>query len=260
MDLSPVSKTSILISICRAIGADNAKYNFTDSQAHDVLSKLYNNASIDDQKWIDRIIKIYKGFQSRDTKMILRRVKAFDNEANIYIQNNPNCTVINLACGIDTRFWRIDNTLCNYIDLDLPEVIELKKSIFSNSLPYRTIGKSILDYSWIDEVTNKGNRNFLLIAEGLLYYLYEKQAVELIKQIGSRFQQSQIIMDVASIKYTKGIWKTIIKIEGHITLGLDLSLNYGVHNINEIEKFSNSYKILRSTKGNIGPVITVSIK
>ncbi len=83
--------------------------------------------------------------------------------------------MINLACGLDTRFWRIENEKCKYIELDLPEMIELKREILKDHLGYELIGCSVLDTSWIDQVTSNGNSNFLLLAEGLFYYLPKQE-------------------------------------------------------------------------------------
>ena len=55
--------------------------------------------------------------------MVQRERRVFDDSANRFIADNPGCTVINLACGFDTRFWRIANQNCTYIELDLPDVV-----------------------------------------------------------------------------------------------------------------------------------------
>ncbi|MGD0753078.1 MAG: class I SAM-dependent methyltransferase [Anaerolineales bacterium] len=114
---------------------------------------------------------MYEGIQARDPKALARRVNAFDNAANRFIADNPNCTVINLACGFDTRFWRIANENCRYVEIDLPEVVVLKREILKDHLGYELIGCSALDTSWIDKVTKNGNAGFLLLAKGLFPWI-----------------------------------------------------------------------------------------
>ena len=87
--------------------------------------------------------------------------------------------MINLACGFDTRFWRIENEKCKYVELDLPGMIELKREILKDHLDYELIGCSVLDTSWIDQVTSNGNSSFLLLAEGLFYYLPKQDVTRL---------------------------------------------------------------------------------
>ncbi|MGE5223088.1 MAG: class I SAM-dependent methyltransferase [Omnitrophica WOR_2 bacterium] len=49
-----------------------------------------------------------------------------------YIAANPHYTVINLACGFDTRFWRIANENCRYIEIDLSKVVALKRKLLKD--------------------------------------------------------------------------------------------------------------------------------
>ena len=166
MDLSQVSRTAILTLIGHAVEAERNKSVFNDPMAVFCLERLISSASEEEKRWIIRHKRLYEGIQARDVKSLTRRAKAFDNAANRFIANNPKCTVINLACGFDTRFWRIENEKCKYIELDLPGVIQMKKEILKDHLGYELIAGSALDTSWIDKVTVNGNTDFLLLAEG----------------------------------------------------------------------------------------------
>jgi len=72
---------------------------------------------------------MFKGALASNRKTSNRRALYFDKLVNDYILKHSSCTVINLACGFDTRFWRIDNKNCKYYELDFPEVIALKKEL-----------------------------------------------------------------------------------------------------------------------------------
>ena len=117
---------------------------------------------------------------------------------------------VNLGCGFDTRYWRIDHAHCKYIELDLPEIIELKRDALQGQLSYELIPCSVLDTAWIDRVTSQGNRNFLLAAEGLLMYLPQAEVAKLFKTFSERFYRSQIVLEVVTEKYTHGTWKKIV--------------------------------------------------
>jgi O-methyltransferase involved in polyketide biosynthesis len=166
--------------------------------------------------------------------------------------------VINLACGFDTRFWRIENEKCKYIELDLPGMIELKREILKDQLGYELIGCSVLDTSWIDQVTLDGNSNFLLLAEGLFYYLPKQDATGLLEVIARRFNRSQLVLDVAPEKYTKGLWKWFIHLHS-IAWGIDVSFIFGINHPRDIESYGNGFKVIGDVKGNVGPIITISI-
>jgi O-methyltransferase involved in polyketide biosynthesis len=259
MDLSQVSRTAILLLICRAVEAEKDKSGFNDPMAVLCLERLISIASEEDKRWILRRKRMYAGIQARDAKAGVRRVMAFDSAANRFIADNPRCTVINLACGFDTRFWRIENEKCRYIELDLPEVIALKSEILKDHLAYELIGSSVLDTSWIDKVTINGNTGFLLIAEGLLMWIPQQDAARLFKEIGERFVRSQLVLDMVPERYTKGIWQKLIRLHSRIDMGLDVFWVFGINHPQDLEAYGKGFKVVGVEKGSAGPIITVSI-
>lgn len=223
------------------------------------LDRLLSVATEDDRRWIISKKRMYEGTHRRDAKAGALRAKAFDNAASRFIEDNPKCTVVNLACGFDTRFWRIENDKCRYIEIDLPGVIKLKKEILKDHLGYEAIGGCVLDTSWIDKVTTNGNTRFLLLAEGLFMWLPQPEATRLLKEIGARFDRSQLVLDMVPEKYTKGIWKSLFRLHSRIEWGLDVSWVFGIRNSHDIEAYGNGLKVIGEEKGSAGPIIAVSI-
>lgn len=179
------------------------------------------------------------------TNHIAIRARKCDSIANDYISKNPSSTVVNLGCGFDTRYWRIDNKKCTYIELDLPEIVQIKKAILKDRLCYEIIGCSVLDTSWIDRVTSKGNRNFLLIAEALFMYLPRADVISLFKTFSERFHHSQIVLEVVAEKYTRSIWKKIVTMKTKRELGFaGSSYQFGIKNARELESFANGIEVI----------------
>ena len=106
---------------------------------------------------------------SRNRKAGIQRVKRLDEIAKDFISENTSCTVFNLGCGLDTGFWQIKSSECRYIELDLPEVIDVKRDLFGDKISYELIGCSVLDTAWIEDTDLAGKKNILFIAEGLLF-------------------------------------------------------------------------------------------
>lgn len=259
MDLSQVSRTAILLLICRTVESETSGSGFNDPMAVLCLEGLMSIASEEDRRWISRRKRLYEGIQSRDARSGVRRLMAFDAAANRFIADTPGCTVINLACGFDTRFWRIENEKCRYIELDFPEVIKLKQEILKDHIGYEVIGSSVLDTSWIDQVTKNGNTGFLLLAEGLFPWIPPQDAVRLFKEIGERFCRSQLVLDVVPERYTRGLWKELVRLHSRIDFGLDVAWVFGIKDPHDIEAYGNGLKVIGVEKGSAGPIITVSI-
>jgi len=258
MDLSDVSQTAILTLVCRVVASEKKNPVFFDPMAVLCLERLISVSSVEEKKLIIKWKKMYEGMQARDARARIRTVMSFDRMTNLFISSHPGCTVINLACGFDTRFWRIENERCKYIELDLPEIIELKREILKDHLSYDLIDSTVLDPAWIDKVTSNGNSNFLLLAEGLFYYLPKQEATRLLQEIARRFNRSQLVLDMAPEKYTKGLWKRLIYLESRVW-GIDVSFVYGINNPRDIESYGNGLKVIGVVKGSVGSIITVAI-
>ena len=258
MNLSEVSLTAILPLLCRAIKTEMNDPAFNDPMSVLCLDRLMSIASEDEKQRILKWRKKYSGINARDLNARINTVMRFDNMTSQIISDNPGCKVINLACGFDTRFWRLGTDKANYIDLDLPEMIALKKEILKDKLTYELIGCSVLDPSWIDKVTANGNSNFLLLAEALFYYLPKDEVVKILGIISQRFSSSRLILEIAPEKYTKGLWKKIIQLESR-AWNIDVSIVSGFNDPHEIEAYGNGLKVIDVVKGNVGPIVTVSI-
>ena len=258
MNLSEVSQTAILVLTCRAVESEKNNSVFNDPMAGLCLERLLSISSEEEKKRILRWKSMYAGIQARDRKARAMTTRSFDNIADLFISTHPGCTVINLACGLDTRFWRIENKTCKYIELDLPGMIELKREALRDHLSYELISCSVLNTSWIDQVTSNGNSNFLLLAEGLFYYLPKQEATRLLQEIARRFNRSQLVLDMAPEKYTKGLWKRLIYLESRVW-GIDVSFVFGINNPRDIESYGNGFKVIGDVKGSVGSIITMSI-
>lgn len=259
MNLSEVSQTAILTLICRVVASEKENAVFNDPMAVLCLERLISIASAEDKNWIISRKRFYGGISAHDAKAGARRAKVFDETANRFIAANPQCTVINLACGFDTRFWRIANENCRYIEIDLPEVVTLKREILKDQLGYELMGCSVLDASWIDQVTANGNSRFLLLAEGLLMFLPKSDVTQLFQRLAQRFARSQFVFDMVLEKYLKGLWKMLLRLETKINWGLDASWVFGIKYPRDIESYAPGLRVLGYVKGSAGSIITVSI-
>jgi O-methyltransferase involved in polyketide biosynthesis len=66
--------------------------------------------------------------QRHDEIAVIMRMRKFDNHARSFLTRNPNSIVVHIGCGLDTRFERVDNGQVEWFDLDMPDVIKLRKT------------------------------------------------------------------------------------------------------------------------------------
>ncbi|MDY0095486.1 MAG: class I SAM-dependent methyltransferase [Candidatus Vecturithrix sp.] len=152
MKLTDVSKSAIMTLRSHVIESQKKNPIITDPMAESCLNKFASCVSDEDITGI-----LQRTLSSALTSHIAIRARKYDAMINEYISYHPNCVVINLGCGFDTRYWRIDHTKCTYYELDLPEIIDMKRKMLSDHLEYELLGCSILDTSWIDRITFRRN-------------------------------------------------------------------------------------------------------
>ena len=124
------------------------------------------------------------------------RTEIIDEQTIIFLSQNPDAVVVNLGCGLDTRFHRLDNSAVVWFDLDVPEAIELRKNFFKETDRYKFIATSVLDFSWTEQVPE--GKPTLFIAEGLLIYFTKDEVMAILKTISDKFPQAEMLLEAMS--------------------------------------------------------------
>ncbi len=130
------------------------------------------------------------------------RTYLLDQAVTEFIKKHPQALVINLGAGLDTRFFRVDNMQINWVDIDLPEVISLKRQLISENERYQFIAQSIFDRSWFNTISET-RRPTLFIAEGLLMYFNPTEVKLFLNDISSWFSGSEMLLEIISPTVSK---------------------------------------------------------
>ncbi|OIW25598.1 S-adenosyl-L-methionine-dependent methyltransferase [Coniochaeta ligniaria NRRL 30616] len=114
------------------------------------------------------------------------------------LHKNEDVTILYIACGLDARTHRVQwGSNVRWIDLDLPDVVELRRKLLPEpSGDYTLLAGSALDDSVLSSIPN--DRPTAIIIEGLLFYLEEAQALELIRRLCSHFPSGELMFDTMS--------------------------------------------------------------
>ena len=129
--------------------------------------------------------------------LVCQRAKKLDAVARDFMGAHPDGVVVHLGCGLDSRFWRVDNGLVHWYDLDMAPVVELRRQFYAESDRYQMIASSVTDLTWVDGVDAAG-RSVLVVAEGLLMYLDEADVRRLVLRLHEALPGCQLIADVFS--------------------------------------------------------------
>jgi len=125
------------------------------------------------------------------------RAKQFDEKAKAYIAEHPRASVINIAAGLDTTFYRVDNGLIHWYDLDLPAVIDIRRQLLPEPDRVTYIAKSLLDPSWCKDITHTEDGVFM-IAGGVLGWFDKSEVEQFFSMLADNFPDGEIVFDAMS--------------------------------------------------------------
>ena len=120
------------------------------------------------------------------------RTSILDGWVKAFLAEHPAGTVVELGTGLNTRFERVDNGRVHWIDLDLPDTIELRRKFFADTDRRRMVAASVREEDWMP-IVEESPGPYFLVAEGVLPYLAD--APEIIARIAARFPGALIAFD-----------------------------------------------------------------
>ena len=244
ISLPDVAETGMLTFYCHVIESQSANPILRDEKAVAIsrqLNPVLANSS-------SRLLRnLAEGKVKKELVVHINlRAKKYDEYAQAFLAENPNGIIVNIGCGMDGRFHRIDNEKMTFFDLDLPEMIEYKKQFYKETDRYHFIAASVFDYSWMDQVEKIGKRPVLFMAEGVFMYLDGNKVKELILKLQSRFPGSELVCEVVTEFFTRKPWNRMValKLNQQLGAGKGAGFTFGIRNSRELETWHPGIKFL----------------
>jgi O-methyltransferase involved in polyketide biosynthesis len=199
---------------------DPSAVRITDRLDYDFSTIAANISFVSQLAWIARSLHI-------------------DQTIRTFLEQHPKTTIVNLGCGLDTTFERVDNGTLYWYDLDLPDVIELRTRYIQPTSRRQFIARSILDDSWMD-VLEPAN-SVLFVAAGVLYYFEESQVRTVLSKLADRFPGSELIFDACSPRGLRIANKRVIEGGG---MDATAQLKWGIRRASEILEWDRHFTIV----------------
>jgi len=169
---------------------------------------------------------------------VLRTI-SYDTLLLDILKDYPDATIVEIGCGLNTRFDRVDNGLLSWYDLDLPDVHELWKCFFQENDRRKFLPFSAFDESWLSHVQRKENTPVIFIAEASTIYFDENQNKKLFDQLLTYFPNSYFIVDTATEYFVN-------RQDKHDILKMySARVKWTVPNPTEIEKWNPRIELIR---------------
>jgi methyltransferase (TIGR00027 family) len=243
IDLGDVAATSLLTIYCHALETMSKEPILDDQKSVEIVEKLDRPLSTSENR-------LHQALAGRKIKRALvthiaLRAKRYDEYAADFLRRNPEGVVVNIGCGLDYRFPRVDNGSVRFYDLDLPEVIALKKRFVEEGGRYHMLASSVLDHGWFREVSAQSGP-FLFMAEGVFMYLPPEGVKALVLAIQRRFPGSELVCEVFNSFWLRNPWRRLLelKLQKEVGMGGDAMFKSGVRDGREIAGWGEGIEYL----------------
>ncbi len=171
----------------------------------------------------------------------IARAIHIDRTVATFLVRRPRATIVNLGCGLDTTFERVDNGQLTWVDLDLPDVIELRESLIPAGPRRRSLACSLLAPGWLEGLT--ADEGLILLAAGVLYYLDEKDVRVLLSRLATRLPGAELVFDVCSERGARIANKRVIEDGG---MDASATLRWGVDRPWDLASWDSRIELLEA--------------
>lgn len=186
--LSQVAETLLIPLYVRAVETQRPDALLKDERAVAFVAQMESEFARIKQ------IKMDEG----DRVALVLRNREIDRTVQNFLARCPESVVVHIGCGLDSRFERVDNGLVEWYDLDLPEVIELRRNIIGGEGErYHWLPYSAFDSAWMPTIPPQ-RRHVLFVAEGVLMYFEEAQIKSLVLALRDHFPGAELVFDAFS--------------------------------------------------------------
>lgn len=227
--------------------SDMKKYvNISDEVANTLLIPLYmrhletkRRGIIHDPAASEIVSSLEYDFTQYDNKPMSQvgtsiRIRHFDSQVQRFVETHSKPVIVNLGCGLDTRFQRVKSDKGIYYDLDLDEVIALREQLLPATEKNPVIATSMFETRWMDQLRGRHpDSDWLFIAEGVLLYFPEQKVKGFIENLAHYFPCCELHFDVCTSWACKNSYK-------HETVKLtNAAFKWGLDNDRELEQWVN---------------------
>ena len=150
-----------------------------DGKAEEIIEKLDYDFS-----FADKDAAMHSG--------VIARTIVLDRLTKAWLGAHPGGVVVNIACGLDTRCYRMSG-YAHWYNLDLPETMTVREKLLPESGAISQIAMSAMD-DWGSEIKEQ-HAPVLIIIEGLTMYLNAKDVQQIFMVISSRFSKATVFVE-----------------------------------------------------------------
>lgn len=180
LHLGDVQETALIPLAIRANETERKTARIHDNKAVAIIRKL----DVDTEK-LDRFFS-HEG--------VIARTVIFDETVKKLLRKYPDAVCVNIGCGLDDRFTRVDNGKVRWFNVDLADSIEMRKNFFHEAEREHMLAADILRAGWTGQIPK--NKVVIVIAEGLFMYFSKEQVKTVLNSITGSFDRGFLLAEL----------------------------------------------------------------
>lgn len=114
-------------------------------------------------------------------------------EIKEYLKKYPEATVVNLGCGLDETGKACDNGICHIVNIDFPDIIEIREKLIAEQDREKNIACDLKDYSWMKEID--ASKGVIFFAAGVFHYFKMDEVKSLVLELAKRYTGGCLVFD-----------------------------------------------------------------
>lgn len=205
IEKNTIQETLIIPLFGRLICSEHFPELFSDPQAKRICDSLDYNFSEKRKKMVSTA-GLFGALE------VAQRQYDLCWEVKEYLKNHPEAAVVNLGCGLDDTFAKVDNEMCQGYNLDFPDVIKVRDELLPASGRERNISCDLNNYSWMDQID--ASRGVIFFASGVFYYFLTDAVKKLFSTMAKRFPGGVLVFDSCNARGAKMMRSTWLKEAG----------------------------------------------
>ena len=228
IEKNTVQETLVIPLFGRMVCSERFAELFSDSSAKRICDSLdYDFA--EKRKKMESVAGLFGALEVAQRQFDLRC------EVEAYLNVHPRAAVVNLGCGLDDTFSKVDNGQCRGYNIDLPDVIRVRNDLLPAGERETNLACDLNDPAWMDKIDAADGAVFF--AAGVFYYFRTADVKKLFQTMAARFPGAVLAFDSCNERGAKLMRKTWLK-EAGIT---DVNAFFSLEDEAELNAWSDRF-------------------
>lgn len=156
---------------------------------------FYDEKSLELEEHILKIVPVINTTEFFNMASACRQQK-IDKKIKEFLNAHKECNVVFLGAGLETAYDRIGNKTAKFYQVDLPNVINVRKGLLGEAVNEKLISGDMFTLEWINEIDTK--LPSMVVVSGVYQYFTKPKIVNMIKRMAERISKFELVFDATN--------------------------------------------------------------